>query len=262
MGTLRFYLLITYYAIFFNSNGKVMMSGSRKLQDTISYLCIEGVIGVGKTTLCKLLADEFNGRMILEAADENPFLADFYKNRQSMAFQTQLWFLLSRYRQLSETFAQQDLFHHVTFSDYIFAKDTLFASINLDENELALYNSVLSIIDKNVPKPDFIIYLQASTDVLIKRIEKRGRAYEHSMDRGYIETLNEVYNQYFFHYQECPILIVNADEIDYINNRNDFDEIVNQLFQTRWGRNYFRPPGSKDRAILDEKEKRHNENHQ
>ncbi len=226
---------------------------NKKLPETISYLCVEGVIGVGKTSLCRMLASEFNLRTILELADDNPFLADFYKNRQSMAFQTQLWFLLSRYRQMTENFLQQDLFHQATVTDYIFAKDSLFASITLDENEKAMYNTIHAIIERNVPKPDFVIYLQASTEVLLKRIEKRGRSFEHNMDRSYIATLNEAYNHFFFHYKDSPVLIVNTDDIDYINNRSDFEEIVNQIYLTKWGSNYYRPLGSKGRAILDEK---------
>ena len=228
-------------------------SNSKKLPEHINYLCVEGVIGVGKTSLSNLLANEFNSRLILEAANENPFLHEFYKNRQSAAFQTQLWFLLSRYRQLTENFAQQDLFHKAIISDYIFAKDNLFASINLDENEMAIYNSISVILEKNVPKPDFVIYLQASTGSLIRRIEKRGKSYEININRAYIETLNEAYNHFFFHYKDSPVLIVNTDDIDYVNNRSDFDEIIEQTLLTKWGSNYYRPLGSKDRAIIDEK---------
>ena len=230
-----------------------MPGKTKKLPDHINYLCVEGVIGVGKTSLCNLIANEFNSRLILEAADENPFLSDFYKNRQSAAFQTQLWFLLSRYRQLTENFAQQDLFHRATVSDYIFAKDNLFASINLDENEMAIYNTISGILEKNVPKPDFIIYLQASTESILRRIEKRGKSYEANIDRSYLEILNEEYNHFFFHYKDSPVLIVNTDEIDYVNNRSEFDEIIEQIYLTKWGSNYYRPLGSKDRAIIDEK---------
>lgn len=225
----------------------------RKLPESINFLCVEGVIGAGKTSLCTMLAKEFRARTICELADENPFLVDFYKNRQKMAFQTQLWFLLSRYRQMTENFLQFDLFHQTTITDYIFAKDSLFASITLDENEKAMYDAIFAIIEKNVPRPDFIIYLQASTDVLIKRIEKRGRPFEHAIDYHYIRTLNEAYNHFFFHYTEAPVLIVNTDEIDYIKNRSDFDDIVEQIFLTKWGSNYYRPLGRKERAILEEK---------
>lgn len=230
-----------------------MPGKTKKFPDHINYLCVEGVIGVGKTSLCNLIANEFNSRLILEAADENPFLSDFYKNRQAAAFQTQLWFLLSRYRQMTEDFAQQDLFHRATVSDYIFAKDNLFASINLDENEMAIYSSISGILENNVPKPDFVIYLQASTGSILRRIEKRGKGYEANIDRSYLETLNEAYNHFFFHYKDSPVLIVNTDDIDYVNNRSEFDEIIEQIYLTKWGSNYYRPLGSKDRAIIDEK---------
>ncbi len=227
-----------------------------KIPKHINYLCIEGVIGAGKTSLCNLLAKRINGRLMLEAVNDNPFLTDFYKNRKSAAFQTQLWFILSRYRQLSENFAQQDLFHHVTVSDYIFAKDSLFASINLDENELVLYNTIAKIIEKKIPRPDFVIYLQASTDILLKRIEKRGRPYEYNMDKAYIKMLNEVYNQFFFHYQEAPVLIVNTNEIDLLNDDENLNDIIEQIHTTKFGSNYYCPLPSTDRAIIDEKKEK------
>ncbi len=230
-----------------------------KLPSYINYLCVEGVIGVGKTSLCKLIADKFNARLILESPEKNPFLPGFYKNRQSAAFQTQLWFLLSRYRQLSENFAQQDLFHKIAVSDYIFEKDTLFASINLDENEMAMYNAISEIIKKNIPTPDFVVYLQASTNALLKRIEKRGVPYEFNMDRSYIKTLNEAYNHFFFHYNEAPVLIINTDDIDYVNIRADFEDIISQILQTRGGSTYYRPLASKDRLSINEKEMKSDE---
>ena len=217
----------------------------KKLPENISYLCVEGVIGVGKTSLCRLMEKEFNARLILEQADSNPFLPEFYNNPQSTAFQTQLWFLLSRYRQISEKFLQQDLFYSVTISDYIFEKDALFASINLTENELAMYKMVSEIIKKDIPRPDFIIYLQASVDVLIKRIEKRDRPFENFIDRSYIQILNEMYNHFFFHYTDCPVLIVNTDDVDYVNNSKDLEDILERILSTKWGSNYYKPLGSK-----------------
>ncbi len=225
----------------------------KKLPEYINYICVEGVIGVGKTSLCKLIANEFNGRLVLEAFDDNPFLSEFYKNRQSSAFQTQLWFLLSRYRQLSDNFAQQDLFHQITVSDYIFPKDSLFASINLDENEMGIYHSIVSIIEKKILKPDFVIYLQASTEVLLQRIQKRKRPYEYNMDRSYIETLNEAYNHFFFHYEDSPVLIVNTNNFDYVNNNENFLDIIDQIYNTKYGRHYYHPLASDDRAIIEEK---------
>ena len=228
----------------------------KKLPEDISYLCVEGVIGVGKTSLCHLLGKEFNARLILEQVDTNPFLPEFYKNPQAAAFQTQLWFLLSRYRQISENFLQQDLFHSVTISDYIFEKDALFASITLNENELAMYKLVAEIIKKDIPKPDYIIYLQASVNILMKRIEKRNRSFENFIDKSYIQTLNEMYNHFFFHYTDCPVLIVNTDDIDYINNSKDLEDILDKVVSTKWGSNYYRPLGSKTRELLNNKKKK------
>ncbi len=220
------------------------------LPERIKYLSIEGVIGAGKTTLCRMIADKTGARTILEEADGNPFLEGFYQDRQSMAFQTQLWFLLSRYKQLTQDFSQQDLFYSGTISDYIFAKDSLFASINLDENELSMYNSVANIMKKEVPIPDFVIYLQTSTEVLMKRIEKRGRLYESDMDREYIEKLNEAYNHFFFHYKDSPVLIINTDELDFVENQEDFDEIIEQVHETKWGSNYYSPLKRSERNLL------------
>lgn len=231
-----------------------MTTKKRKQTSHPSCLCVEGVIGVGKTSLCNLIAEEFNARTILEDAEENPFLAEFYRNRQSTAFQTQLWFLLSRCRQLSEELPQQDLFHDTIVCDYIFAKDRLFASINLDENEMAMYTAVAGIIERNVSKPDLVLYLQAATDVLMERIRRRGRSCERNMDRNYLAALNEAYNHFFFHYSESPVLIVNTDEVDFVNNRADFDELIRQILDARWGSTYYRPLGNRDRAIIEEKQ--------
>ncbi len=211
----------------------------------MNYICIEGVIGAGKTSLVKMLSERVNGRTVFEQAEENPFLSRFYRNRTSFAFQTQLWFLLSRYRQLTEEFLQQDLFHTITIADYMFDKDRIFASANLDENELALYQTVEGILQKDVPKPDFVVYLQASTEVLMKRIEKRGRPYEINMDEEYIAQLNETYNQFFFHYSDSPLLIVNTNDIDFVHRPSDFEEIVNEMAVTKSGSHYFHPMGGR-----------------
>ncbi len=217
---------------------------TRKLPETLTYMCIEGVIGAGKTSLCRMIAEQFNARMVLECHDENPFLSKFYDNRRYYAFQTQMWFLLSRYRQLTDMFIQQDLFHRLTVSDYMFAKDRLFASINLDENELALYNGIANALEAKAPPVDFVVYLQASTDVLLKRIAKRNRDYEAAIDRDYIDMLNQAYNHYFFHYTETPLLIINSNEIDFVNNKEDFEEILNQILQAKPGSNFYHPLGS------------------
>jgi len=214
-----------------------------RLPNTIRHLCIEGVIGVGKTTLCKMLQSTLNARLILEEAEENPFLSKFYANRIEYAFQTQLWFLVSRHKQLSEKFAQEDLFHWLTLSDYMFAKDGIFAAINLDENELALYNRIASNLARDISRPDYVVYLQASTDVLLERIKKRGRTFEQNVDVNYIETVNEAYNHFFFHYTASPLLIINTGRIDFVKNPHHLDEIVQQIVQAKPGVNFYYPSG-------------------
>ncbi len=213
-------------------------------QQPFSYLCIEGVIGAGKTSLCRLLSKRLNARGLYEEADENPFLGSFYQDRHSYAFQTQVWFLLSRYRQLSEAGLQQDLFHPVTVADYMFAKDKIFATINLDENELALYSTIAQTLETKIPRPDYVVYLQVSTEVLLKRIEMRGRDYETNISPSYIAALNEAYNHFFFHYTQSPLLILNTNEIDFVNNPDDFEEIYKQIINIRHGSAFYHPLGS------------------
>jgi deoxyguanosine kinase len=215
-----------------------------------NFITIEGVIGVGKTTLCDLLAMRWNARKIEEAGEENPFLPKFYQDRTAYAFQTQMWFLLSRYRQLSEAVAQQDLFHKVTVSDYMFAKDRIFANINLDDDELQLYGHVANILERQVPRPDLVVYLQASTEVLLRRIAKRGRPFEFNMDPAYITLVNEAYNHFFFHYDQSPLLVINTDGIDFVSDQADFAEIVEQIEKARAGVTWYQPLRSRDKAAL------------
>ncbi len=224
-----------------------------QLPPHLNYVCIEGVIGAGKTSLTTLLSDRFQARLVMEEIDENPFLSRFYSDRASFAFQTQLWFLLSRYKQLSVMVAQQDLFHQVTLSDYMFAKDRIFASINLHDDELMLYNNMASVLEKSTPRPDLIVYLQASTDVLLKRIEKRGRTFECNMDPEYIDTLNQAYNHFFFHYTYSPLLIINTNYIDFVNDSQDLNELIEQVISVKSGTHFYHPLGSKDRLYVKER---------
>ncbi|MCL2689528.1 MAG: deoxynucleoside kinase [Chitinispirillia bacterium] len=219
------------------------MSQELKFPPHVNYLCIEGVIGAGKTSLCNLLRDRFSARLVLEEVDENPFLPKFYTDRNSYAFQTQLWFLLSRYKQISVMVAQQDLFHSVTISDYMFAKDRIFASMNLRDEELSLYNNIARLLEASAPRPDLVVYLQESTDTLIKRIEKRGREFEANIDPRYIEELNESYNYFFSHYTASPLLIINADDIDFVYNNAHLDEITGQIVSVKSGTTYYNPMG-------------------
>jgi len=174
------------------------------------YIAIEGPIGVGKTSLVKLLAEKLEARTILEQFEENPFLTDFYDDPERFAFQTQLFFLLQRYQQQQEL-RQVDIFHNLLITDYMFVKDRLFASLNLNEKELPLYETVANLLERNVINPDLVIYLQADTDTLMKNIVKRKRSFEKNMSRDYIDALNQVYNEYFFRYQDTPLLIINSN---------------------------------------------------
>ncbi|NQU27010.1 MAG: deoxynucleoside kinase [Candidatus Marinimicrobia bacterium] len=204
------------------------------------YIAIEGPIGVGKTSLSLLLAERLGARHVVEEFEENPFLAEFYKNPERYAFQTQLFFLLQRYQQQQEL-RQVDLFHNLLVTDYMFVKDRLFASLNLNEKEMGLYDTVANLLEKNVINPDLVIYLQADTDSLMNRISKRGRSYEASMDRAYIDALNQVYNEYFFRYKETPLIIINTNDIDFVHSEHDLEEVIQCIRQPITGTKFFNP---------------------
>lgn len=204
------------------------------------YIAIEGTIGVGKTSLAKILTDRLDARLIVEEFEENPFLADFYRKPERFAFKTQLFFLLSRYRQQLEL-QQMELFTKAIVSDYMFAKDRLFASLNLDDKEMSLYNSVANLLEKNITYPDLVIFLQSDTDRLMANIRKRGREYEVDMDWKYIDALNQIYNEYFFRYDKSPLLIINTNDIDFVNNDEDLEEILNFIRTPSKGTKFFNP---------------------
>ncbi|MEE4660668.1 MAG: deoxynucleoside kinase [Halieaceae bacterium] len=205
-----------------------------------SFIAIEGPIGVGKTTLAKRLADTFNYQALLERAEENPFLERFYQNRRQGALATQLFFLFQRAQQIQDL-RQTDIFEPVRVADFLIEKDPLFARINLDSDEYELYEKVFQQLTIDAPSPDLVIYLQASTDVLLSRIENRGIDYEQRIDRAYIESLNEVYSEFFLYYDGAPLLIVNASEIDLVNSDRDYQHLVDYLLDIRKGRHYFNP---------------------
>jgi deoxyadenosine/deoxycytidine kinase len=207
-----------------------MTATSPRLPDEIRFIAIEGVIGAGKTTLTKMLAEKLGARLVLERFEENPFLAKFYEDADRYAFQTQIFFLLSRYRQQQELF-QADLFHSHLVSDYIFEKDKIFAYLTLKDEELKLYESLLSSIEKNIPQPDLVIYLQSSVERLMKNIRMRGRKMEENMSEAYIAELNEAYNYFFFRYKSAPLLIVKATDIDFVNKKADFEDLLEQVLR-------------------------------
>jgi deoxyadenosine/deoxycytidine kinase len=204
------------------------------------YIVIEGPIGVGKTSLARLLAKEFNSRLILEKPEENPFLSRFYQDRKKYAFQAQVFFLLTRYQQQQEI-AQLDLFNQDTISDYLFDKDRLFALLNLDENELALYEKIFQLLGGRIPTPDLVIFLQARPEVLLQRTKSRGIAYEKEIEFDYLKKLTEAYNYYFFHYDQSPLLVVNTSEIDFVRRKEDFDQLLREIRGMKKGIWYFTP---------------------
>jgi deoxyadenosine/deoxycytidine kinase len=208
------------------------------------YIVIEGPIGVGKTSLARLLAKEFNARLILEKPEENPFLPHFYQDRKKYAFQTQVFFLLNRFQQQKEI-AQLDLFKQITFSDYLFAKDRIFASLNLSDHELALYEQIFHLLNGQIPSPDLVIFLQAKPDVLLHRIKSRNISYEKEVDLEYLKMLTEAYNYYFFNYDQTPLLVVDTSEIDFVNRKEDFAQLVREIKQMKKGTWYFIPMRSK-----------------
>ena len=204
------------------------------------YIAIEGVIGVGKTSFAKILSERMSARLVMEKFEENPFLEDFYIDPERYAFQTQLYFLLSRYRQQLEL-KQVDLFSNLLVSDYMFDKDKLFAHLNLNEKEFVLYNLISHLLEKEISKPDLVVFLQANTDRLMANIKKRGRSYEREMSREYIKSLNQIYNEYFFRYNSSPLLIINTNDIDFVNNENDLNELLFLLKKPISGTVYYNP---------------------
>ena len=204
------------------------------------YVAIEGTIGVGKTSLAKLISERLGAKLVLEEFQDNPFLADFYEDPERHAFQTQLWFLLQRFQQ-QQDLRQIDMFQNLVITDYMFVKDRLFASLNLNEKEMTLYDSVANMMEKNVIGPDLVIFLQADTETLMRNISKRGRDFEKNMSEDYIDALNQVYNEYFFRYQDTPLVIINTNNIDFVNNEGDLDEVINYIRQPATGTKFFNP---------------------
>jgi deoxyadenosine/deoxycytidine kinase len=211
----------------------------------IRYIAIEGVIGAGKTALAKKIKDRLNADLVFEQFEANPFLESFYSDRKRYAFQTQMFFLINRFKQ-QEELNQGNLFTEYTVSDYIFEKDRIFAYLNLSGEELKLYESIFPLLERNLRKPDLIVYLQSSVDRLMYNIKKRGRKLERNITRSYIEELNEAYNNFFFKFNNSPLLIVNSTEIDFVQKEEDFNELFRQIFrEDRAFTEYFKPESRK-----------------
>jgi deoxyguanosine kinase len=208
------------------------------------YIVVEGPIGVGKTSLAKLLAQEFHARTVFERVEDNPFLPKFYKARELYAFQNQTFFLLNRYQQQMEL-GQQDLFNQDTVADYLFAKDKIFATLTLSTEELSLYQQVYALLNTRVPKPDLVVYLQARPEVLYKRVKKRDKKYERSVTFEYLTEVAQAYNQFFFHYDETPLLVVNTSEIDFVASGKDLADLIKEINNMGSGTQHYIPLGSR-----------------
>jgi deoxyadenosine/deoxycytidine kinase len=208
------------------------------------YIVIEGPIGVGKTSLAKSLAAEFQARTVFERVEDNPFLPKFYEDPKTHAFQNQLFFLLSRYQQQRDL-GQQDLFAQNLMSDYLFAKDKIFATLTLSGEELNLYQQIYQLLDPRVPKPDLTIYLQARPEVLYKRIKKRDKSYERSVTLDYLKEVAQAYSEFFFHYEETPLLVVNTSEIDFVASGEQLADLIKEINDMGPGTQHYIPLGSR-----------------
>ena len=213
----------------------------KEFKPDVKYIAIEGVIGAGKTSLARKLKNRLNAELLLEQFDANPFLEKFYSDRSRYAFQTQMFFLINRFKQ-QEELSQENLFRDYIVSDYLFEKDRIFAYLNLNSEELKLYESLYPLLERSLRKPDLVVFLQSSSDRLMHNIKNRNRKIERALNRSYIEDLSEAYNHFFFRYNSTPLLIVNSTEIDFVNSHGDFEELFKQIFREDRGvKEYFKP---------------------
>lgn len=214
------------------------MTPESKLPNQHRYIVVEGPIGVGKTSLVKKLADAFGSDLLLEKAEDNPFISQFYQNPRQYALSTQLYFLLQRAQQV-QNFRQSDLFQSSHIADFMIEKDRLFAELTLNSDELRLYEQIYQHMTVDAPRPDLVIYLQAPPDVLRARIVKRGVEYEHLIRNDYLSRLCESYTRFFYHYDESPLLTVNTQSIDLVDNAEEFQALLDEINNIRSGRHYF-----------------------
>ena len=204
------------------------------------YIAVDGPIGVGKTAVVERLAERLDATTLLEEWGQNPFLKSFYDGAQAAAFQVELFFLLSRYRQQQEL-VQRQLFQQTTLVDYVFEKSRLFAYLNLDDSELMIYDKLYSLLSESVPRPDLIVYLQAPTEVLLKRVKARGRPEENQLSQEYLAEVNRAYNHYFFHYTTTPLLVVNTEGVDFARSEEDVADLLKQIRTMGKGTQYYVP---------------------
>ena len=207
------------------------------------YIVIEGPIAVGKTTFTSRLAEALGARVVLEESEENPFLRRFYENPEKYAFATQIFFLMNRYRQQQEL-AQHELFDQGVVCDYLFAKDEIFARLNLDDAEYALYQQIYRMLDARLPRPDLVVYLEARSEVLWKRLQRRDRPYERRLAPAYLERVAEAYRQYFHHYTDSPLLVVESSAIDFVERPDDFAHLLKEIQAMRRGTQVYVPLSS------------------
>lgn len=209
----------------------------------VHFLAIEGVIGVGKSSLAKIISERWNAMFIEENFAENPFLEKFYQNKAAYAFQTQLFFLLERHKQLQNCAMQSDMFHELLVSDYTYDKDPIFAAQNLTDSEFTMYEQVAMALNKDIPRPDLVVYLQASVPTLLNRIKGRGRAMERTIEGSYLQSLMDRYDQHFWNYPYAPVLIINTDNIDFVHNESHLQLVLNAIAQCPRQTTYFVPEG-------------------
>ena len=214
-----------------------------KLPERVHFIAIDGVIGAGKSSLAKILAKALSANLVLEQFEENPFLAKFYENPEAYAFQTQLFFLLSRLRQIQDAFVQNDLFRRNVVSDYTFEKDRIFALQNLTDSELAMYETVSDNLSKDLPTPDLVVYLQADVSTLMNRIAMRGRAMEKNIEGSYLRDLLARYDHHFWHYKKAPVLIINTNQIDFVHNEKHLKLVLDAIAAAPTQTTYFAPEG-------------------
>jgi len=205
-----------------------------------AYIALEGPIGVGKTTLAQVLARELNARLILEEGEHNPFLARFYEDPEKYAIPVQLYFLLTRYNQQREL-VQRPLLEQATVADYLFAKDRIFANLNLAPDELILYEQVYKLLDSRMARPDLVVYLLANVDVLAERLRRRNRDFERDISYEYLERVSTAYRDFFFYYDEAPLLVVDTSEIDFVNNPSDLADLIREIDRAGQGVQHYVP---------------------